>query len=233
MVLIRYIAYFFGFVLVVFLLTQLEIQAPGSLRLQVFTHADDALGTSEYSPVEIIQVVILVCCGALFGWVAKHCASQRPIALPFVGLATIFAIRELDFFLDRHVADNFWQVLMAIIGAALIVYLWRQQRRFRIAWLRIWPSPGLTLLFAGASVVFGFSLLIGHEPFWQAVLGDDYVRIAKLAAEEIMEICGYYFWLIGTIEYTYQAKAIALPEPQPAAVRRRRQARRKKSAWRF
>ena len=232
MVMTRYILYFLGIALLTWLLTQLEIMAPGSLKLHIFVHPSDTLGTSEYSPVEIIQVGILAVCGVLHAWVALKCVSQRPVALPFAGLAGIFIIRELDYFLDRYVADNFWQVVMAIIVALIIVYTWRHRRRFRIAWLRIWPSPGLTLLFAGACILFTFVRLIGHEPLWVALLGDGYQRIVKLAVEELMEISGYYFWLIGTIEYSYQARAIAMREPLPAAAKRR-EGRRAKSGGQF
>jgi hypothetical protein len=232
MVQIRYILYFFGIAVLTWLLTQMEIIAPGSLKLLVYSHPGDTLGTSEYSPVEIIQVGILIVCGCLYAWVAMHCPSQRPIAIPFGGLATIFVIRELDYFLDRFVADNFWQVIMAVIAAGVIAYTYQHRRRFRIAWLRIWPSPGLTLLFAGAAILFAFVRLIGHEPLWMAILGDGYQRVVQLAVEELMEIAGYYFWLIGTIEYTYQARAIAMREPKPA-VARRREGRRRKSGGKY
>lgn len=190
------------------------------------------LGTSEYSPVENIQVAVLLVCGGLYAWVAANCPSQRPIAVPFGGLAAIFVLRELDFFLDYYVAYNIGQVIMGVVAACLIVYTYRNRRRFRVAWLRIWPSPGLALLFAGAAMLFAFVHLISYELLWMAILGDDYQRIVKLAVEELTEIAGYYFWLIGTIEYTYQARAIALREPQPAAAKRRA-GRRAKSGWRY
>lgn len=221
MALIRYLLYFLGVGLITWLLTALEISSPGSLRLQLFVHPGDTLGTSEYSPIEIIQLGILVIAGLLYAWVAVNCPTQRPVAFLFGGLALIFAIRELDYFLDRFIADNFWQFLIGIAASLLIAYLVRQRRRFRIAWLRLWPSPGLTLLFAGAIVIFAFVQFVGHEPLWQAILGEDYHRIVKLAVEEFIELSGYFLWLIGTIEYTYQARAIAFREPQPAAARRR------------
>jgi hypothetical protein len=156
MVLIRYLVYFASFSVLIWLLTQLEIMAPGTLKLHVYTSSSDTLGTSEYSAVEMIQVVVLLGCGALYAWVAYHCPSQRPIALPFGGLAAIFAIRELDYFLDKYVVDNFWQAVMAVIAAVLIAYTYWHRRRVRIAFLRIWPSPGLTLLYAGAIILFVF-----------------------------------------------------------------------------
>jgi hypothetical protein len=221
MAIARYVGYLIGTALLTWLLTSIEISSPGSLKLHVMGAAGDTLGTSEYSPVEILQNGILVVCGLLYAWIARHYPSKRPIAFTFGGLALAFTIRELDYFLDRYVADNFWQVMIAVIAALLITYVFRNRRRFGIAWLRLWPSPGLTLLFAGALVHFSFALLVGHEPLWMAILGDDYRRIVKLAVEEFIELSAYYLWLIGTVEYVFQVRAIALRDPQPVAVKRR------------
>ena len=203
------------------MLTQLEITFPGSLKLHVIVNEGDVYGTSEFSPIEIIQPFILGICGLLMAWVAKYCPSQRPIAFPFGGLALAFLIRELDFYFDRYLIDNLWQVLVAVAGAFVITYIYRQRRRMKIAWARVWPSPGMALLFAGAVILFAFVRLVGHEPLWQSILGAGYQRVVKLAVEEFIELIGYFLWLIGTIEYVYQAKAIAYREPQPAAQRRR------------
>ncbi|MFQ6005393.1 MAG: hypothetical protein ACE5OQ_07800 [Woeseia sp.] len=220
MAILRYILYFLGVAIITWLLTRLEISSPGSLRLQVYPNPGDAFGTSEYSPVEIIQPGILAICGLLLAWVAANCPSQRPIAFLFGGMALAFFIRELDFLLDQ-IIDNLWQVLLAVPVALVIVYTYRHRRRFRIAWGRIWPSPGLSILFAGAIVMFAFSIIVSNEQFWQAILGDDYRRIVKFAVEEFVELSAYYLWLIGTIEYTYQARAIAIREPQPVVAKRR------------
>ena len=218
---LRYILYLVGVALLTWMLTQLEISFPGSLKLHIFASANDFYGTSEYSPVEVIQPLILGICGLLMLWVTQHCPSQRPIAIPFGGLALIFLIRELDYFIDRLFVVNLWQALVAIVAALIIAYSYRHRRRFRIAWGRIWPSPGLTLLFAGALILFTFVRFIGQESLWMSMLGNDYHRIVERAAEEFTELMGYLMWLLGTIEYTYQARVIAMREPQPAATRRR------------
>jgi hypothetical protein len=232
MALVRYISYLIGIALVTWLLTRMEIASPGSLELQVFTYSGDTLGTSEYSPVELIQPLMLGICGVLFAWVSAYYPSQRPIAFAFGGLALAFIIRELDFFLDRYVADNFWQVMMAIVAALIITYTYRHRRRFRVAWLRLWPSPALTLLFAGATIQFAFVRLVGHEPLWMAILGDDYLRVIKLAVEEFIELMGYFLWLIGSIEYVFQVRVIATREPLSLAARQR-VGRKPKSKGRF
>ena len=207
------------------MLTQLEISFPGSLKLHVMASESDQFGTSEYSPIEIIQPLILFICGLLMAWVARYCPTQRPIAFPFGGLALAFIIRELDYFFDRFIVDNLWQALVAIAAALVITYTYRQRKRLKIAWGRIWPSPGIALLFAGAVIMFAFVSLVGHEPLWMSILGDSYQRIVKLAVEEFIELGAYFLWLIGSIEYALQARAIAYREPQPVAQRLREKRR--------
>ena len=218
---LRYILYFTTIAFITWALTQMELASPGSLKLHIVLNESDRFGTSEFSPVEIIQAIILGTCGVIMWWVARYCPTQRPVAILFGGMALAFLIRELDYFFDRFVADNFWQVIIVIVGSLVIAYTYRHQRRLQIALARIWPSPGLTLLFAGAVILFAFVRLVGHEPLWMSILGDDYRRIIKLAVEEFIELIGYFLWMIGTVEYAFQARAIAMAEPKPAAQRRR------------
>jgi hypothetical protein len=229
---LRLLLYFSAIAFVTWALTAMEIASPGSLKLHIVLSESDQFGTSEYSPVEIIQAIILGACGVIMWWVARYCPTQRPVAILFGGMALAFLIRELDYFLDRFIADNFWQVVIAVVGSLVIAYTLRHLRRLQIAFGRIWPSPGLTLLFAGAIILFAFVRLVGHEPLWMSILGDDYRRIFKLAVEEFIELIGYFLWMIGTIEYAYQARAIAMAEPQPVA-RRLREKRRHDAEGKF
>jgi hypothetical protein len=218
---LRFLVYFFLISLVTGLLTQLEVAFPGSLNMQVFSSDADMLGTSEYSPLEMVQPLIIALCGLLMGWVALEHPGQRPLAFPFGGVAFAFFVRELDYFRDRSVGDNFWQILIAVTASLVIAYTIRHRRRLRIALARIWPSPALVLLFAGAVVLFSFVRLVGHEPLWQAIMGDNYQRVVKLPVEEFTELLGYLFCLVGSIEFVFQARALAKRDPQPVAVRRR------------
>lgn len=211
---LRYIVYFLGLALITWTLTQLEISFPGSVQLQ------------------FIQQCVLCICGLLMLWVAQQCPSQRPIALPYAGVGVAFLLRELNDFMDRYLVDNLWLVLIAITGALVITYVYRHRRRMQIAWARVWPSPGMALLFAGALVRFAFVTQVGQEALWQALLGADYVPVVRLAVQEYIELLGYLLWLIGTIEYVIQAKAIAYRAPLPAA-RRRRQKRRQDKLGEF
>ena len=224
----RYIGYFAGIALLTWMLTQLEISFPGSLELHVIANPGDQFGTSEFSPIEIIQPLILGVCGLLMAWVVKYCPSQRPIAFPFGGIALAFLISELSYFLDHYLIDNLGQVLIGIASALVIVYTYRSRKRLRIAWGRVWPSPALALIFAGAVISFVFVRLVSQEALWMSILGSDYQQVVKLAVEEFIELIGYLLWLTGAIEYTYQARAIAYREPQPAAQRLRQKRRHDK-----
>ena len=208
MVWIRYLLYFLLVAAITAIFTQIEIAYPGSLRLLVFESDGDLLGTSEYSPVEMVQPLILIVCGLLMAWVASNFTLQRPVAFSFGGLALAFMIRELDYFFDRYLVQNLWPALIVLAGALVIVYTYRQRKRLSIALGRLWPSPALTMLFAGAIVLFVFVRMVGYEPFWEAILGEHYERIAVLAVEELVELLGYLFWLIGTVEYTYEVRSM-------------------------
>jgi len=222
----RYVLYFFGITSLTALLVQLEVANPGTLRMHEYVAEGDAFGTSEFSAVENVQLILLLACGAMMGWVARHSNTQRPLAILLGGLALILLIRELHYFLDQYIIDNLWQVLVGVSGALLIAYCYRHLKRLNIALARIWPSPGLTLIYAGAIILFAYSIMVGHEPLWLAMLGDAYARIIKLAVEEFIELIGYLLCLIGTIEYVYQSKALLEREPKPAAVKRREYRRR-------
>ena len=218
----RYLVYTFGVVLLTGYFAWAEISSPGSLKLLVYESVEDTLGTSEYSPLEMVQPVMLIVCGLLFGWVAKDVPSQRPIAFLFGGIAFAAAVRELDLFLDRAIADNFWQLPVGLTAALVIVYTFRHRRRFRVAWLRLWPSAGLALLYGGALIEFVFAQLIGHQPLWQAIAGEGYQRIVKVTVEELIEMMGYCLWVIGSIEYTLQARSLRHVESGARETRRRR-----------
>ncbi len=61
-------------------------------------------------------------------------------------------------------------------------------------------------MFAGLALL-AYSLLVGHEPLWQALLQDRYARITKLAVEEFIELGAYFLWLLGTIEFSVEVTA--------------------------
>ena len=105
-------------------------------------------------------------------------------------------------------------------------------------------NPGITREFAKQ---VGFPLIIkptdgaGASATWKVSNAAELEKViietgvadgAEVAVEEFIELIGYFFWMIGTIEYALQARSIAMAEPQPA-VRRRRDKRRHDAEGRY
>ena len=222
MVWLRFLAYFLLISGATALVVLLETRHPGSLRLLEFVELTDSSGTSEFSPIEIAQLVILFACGLVLLLVARDFPSQRPLAVLLGGIALVCLVRELDYFLDRYVAENAWQFLVGVPAALVIAYTYRHRRRLGIALGRLWPSAGLVLMFAGATLLFAVVRLLGSELFWQSMLGADFQRVVVNAVDELIELCGYLLWFVGVIEYTVEVRALAAREPEPVAVKRRR-----------
>ena len=67
------------------------------------------------------------------------------------------------------------------------------------------------LLFAALTIILAFSRVFGQSDFWEAIMGDSYQRIVKLAAEEITKLLGYVLLVIVMIEMTLDDKPDVAP----------------------
>jgi hypothetical protein len=201
-VFLRYLTYSFGVFIVMLLMLLLASWLPGGMQFDRVLAGIDA-PTSELSPVELLQNLLLVFCIAVFGWIAARDRLRQPMAAGFAALFAVFLIRELDFFLDFFLMDNLWQVLCALIMSVAAVYCGRNRSRYVQGWRRSWPSAGLALIIGGLILLIPFAQLIGHGAFWQIILADNYVRVVKVASEEFVELGAYAIITIGTIEFLY------------------------------
>lgn len=198
----RYLAYALGVVTCTIAIMLLAAQLPGGLQFER-TIAGIDIPTSELSPVELLQNMLLIFCASAFGWIASRDRLRRPMAMGFSMLFIIFLVRELDFFLDFFLLDNLWQVLCALLLSVTIVYCARNHYRYVQGWRRSWPSAGLALIIGGIILLIPFAQLIGHEALWKTIMGDEYMRVVKIASEEFIELGAYMIITIGTIEFLY------------------------------
>ncbi len=213
----RYLAYALGVTVVMVLLAAAAMRMPGGLGFDRTLAGGPP--TSELSPVEMLQNVILLLCAGCFGWVAQRDRLRRPMALSLATLMLTCLIRELDYFLDFFIVDNLWQVLCALLLSFAVVYGVRQRDRFAQGWKRSWPSAGLAMVLGGFILLVPFAQLVGHEALWQGILGDHFVRVVKVAAEEFVELGAYLLILLGSIEFCYAWSR--LPRPRQTAATRR------------
>lgn len=176
---------------------------------------------SEDSILEYLQVLAL-----LFTALAAHMAGQwsKPrVALSslLVGAACIACIREFDFALDRYIFDGAWQLMACITAFIAISRTWQHKADLKAAVCDFMGRPSFGMMSAGFFTVFVFSRLIGRQVFWQAVMGDGYMRVVKNAVEESTELLGYTLILIGSLEFlrdALMAEKSSLPSAMGAAL---------------
>lgn len=222
-VLLRYLFYAVVAAAIASALLWSALRWPGGSLLNFVVDSADTLGTTEFSPVEQLQNLLLLIYGGIFAWVAARDRLRRPLAIGFVALFLVGFIRELDYFLDRYLVDNLWQVLCVIVLAPTSVYIYRHRKRFLLGWHRTWPSTGLAIVIAGIVLLAPYTQIASNETFWQAIMGDSYARVAKLAAEELMELGAYLLIGAGIMEFLYSWSK--LPDTRTMNARSRRRKR--------
>jgi hypothetical protein len=200
-VLLRYLAYTFAVFLGMTLIIAVVSRVPGGLGFD--RSVSGGPRTSEFSPVELLQNVLLIFSAASFAWVAQRDRLRRPMALSLTFLMLVCLVRELDFFLDFYLVDNLWQVLCGLLISFALVYGIRQRSRLVQGWKRSWPSAGLALIMGGFIMIVPFAQMVGNGALWEGILGDNYVRVVKVAAEEFAELGGYALIALGTVEFLY------------------------------
>jgi len=201
------------------------VHMPGGLQLSVAVSPRSALTTSEFSLVEFYQCILILFCSLIFSWIAIRDRLRRPVAIGFVSLFILFVTREIDFFLDAYLIENLWRVLAALIIAVSGVYIFRHRQRLQLGWRRSWPSAGLGIVISGILILFPFAQIVTAEQLWEAMLGDDYIHAAKLAAEELMELGAYLVITIGSLEFLHGWSL--LPRTRTIDYPRRRRRRRR------
>lgn len=170
----------------------------------LFTYEGFSLQTaSTYSETSITErlhdlYAFLSC--LLFLSVAYINQQYRPAAILVAALMGMLFIRELDAVLDEQVFDGAWQTIVCIIIAATAFYLYRLQLPIKQSLLDYARTNSAGIFFSGLMVLIVFSRLIGRGAFWQAVMGENYIRVVKNIAEEGTEVMGYMLLLIAALE---------------------------------
>jgi len=201
-VFLRFLAYALVTFVIIVLMLSLADRIPGGLDFERIVEGVPA-PTSEFSPVEQLQNILLIVAAGCFAWVAWRDRLRRPMAASLATVMLACLIRELDFFLDFYVVDNLWQVLCVMLVSAAVVHAMRHRERFNQGWKRSWPSAGLALILGGFILLIAFAQLVGHGPLWKAILAENYIRVVKVAAEEFVELGAYILIMIGTVEFLW------------------------------
>lgn len=162
---------------------------------------------SESSLTERLQSLSALLSSVVFLVAARFSTVLKPAAVMLAALTGMMFIREADFFLDNHVFDGAWQVLVMAVLAITVVYLWRQPRPIDDSIEAYAHQSGAGVLLSGILVTFVFSRLFGRASFWEAVMGEGYLRVVKNIAEEGTELLGYGLIVIAAVEFLFATLA--------------------------
>jgi hypothetical protein len=155
---------------------------------------------SEHSLTEHMQDILSFLSCLLFLYAARLNNNVK-IASTLVGaLLAMMFIRESDSLLDTYVFDGAWQSIVSLVFVGVLMFLWGKFSSIYASLSAYSQQPSFGTFLAGLVTLLGFSRLIGRESFWQAVMGDSYLRIVKNIVEEGIETLGYTLIFISAIE---------------------------------
>ncbi len=133
--------------------------------------------------------------------------------LKFIGiLAALFflthLIRERDASFDE-IFDGLWQLLAFPIAGLAVVILAMNWKKVLEEFKLLYNDYSFGVLFIGVLLLHVFSRLFGKGKNWEALMGDDYERVVKDAAEESIELLAYGIIFIAAIEILFLSKKLA------------------------
>ncbi|NLQ16836.1 hypothetical protein HGG82_04275 [Marinomonas sp. M1K-6] len=136
----------------------------------------------------------------LFLYAARLNAKLNIAATLLGALLAMMFVRESDSLLDIYVFDGAWQTLVCVIFACVVVSLWGRFSQIYASLKEYSQQPSFGTFLAGFVTIIAFSRLMGRGSFWQAIMGDAYMRLVKNIVEEGIETLGYTLILISAIE---------------------------------
>jgi len=155
---------------------------------------------SEHSLTEYMQDVMSFLSCMLFLYASRLDEKLKIASILLAALLGMMFVRESDSLLDHYVFDGAWQTIVLLIFACVIVFLLGQFSKIYASLKEYSLQASFGIFLAGFVTLLAFSRMMGRSSFWQAVMGDSYMRIVKNIVEESIETFGYSLVLIAAIE---------------------------------
>lgn len=132
---------------------------------------------------------------------AARIDKKLNIAATLLGaLMAMMFVRESDSLLDQYVFDGAWQAIVCLIFVCVLIFLWGKFSSIYGSLKEYSLQSSFGTFLAGFVTILAFSRLMGRASFWQAVMGDSYMRIVKNIVEEGIETLGYTLIFISAVE---------------------------------
>lgn len=155
---------------------------------------------SESSYTEYTQegFLFLTICLFIFCFFKK--TELKILSILFSLFFAVHLIRELDSIFD-NIIHGFWIYPSLIIIIVSFFILIKNYNKFFEEFNLIHKSYPFGIFLCGLVILHVFSRIYGTSSTWKYALEDEYLRIIKDASQESIELLGYSFILIATIEW--------------------------------
>lgn len=154
---------------------------------------------SEWGFVEWTQSALLAAAVAVAAVSALRSAGPQPLLTCLALAFAILLVRENDQVLEVWLPHGIWK------WPALALLLWAAAVFFRHRDAVLEELRGLVGTFSLGVLIAGFATLVfsrlfGRGELWEQLMGDQYVRAVKNAAEEGVELFALGLLLAGVVE---------------------------------
>ncbi|MEM9531631.1 MAG: hypothetical protein AAGA23_11985 [Pseudomonadota bacterium] len=173
------------------------------------------VGFTEESYTEVLESLLLAFCAAIMLLARRYAPSLATCNLLLFGFFFASLIREQDALFDLFIADGGWQVGVTLTLIPVLFFAFRERHRLPGELVQLRQSFAFGLLLAGVLTTYVFARLYGRRIFWEAVMGDGYLRWVKDAAEEVTELFGYLLLAIAAVELLLLAVQLGRRTEQP------------------
>jgi len=149
----------------------------------------------ENSLTEWLQEGFLLISGFIFLFVSR---SNRELSAIARLIALFFF---MSFIREFNNQISFWFYLELPLIFVVCWLLYHDRKQLVSSVIAFIKNPAIPWFVIGFLVTYVFSRLFGRTHFWENLLETNYIRWAKNAAEEGIELLGYALLLIAGIEY--------------------------------
>lgn len=170
---------------------------------------------SEHSLTEYLQDGMTLLSCVLFFIAAKMNEKLHMSSTLLACLMGMMFVRESDAFLDAYAFDGAWQLIVSVILIYAMSFVWGRIPAVYQSVKAYSLQPSFGVFLAGFLAVIAFSRMMGRGSFWQAVMGDAYMRVVKNIVEEGIETFGYSLIVVAALELTLACVRLRSKQKSP------------------
>lgn len=160
---------------------------------------------TEFGYVQLQQSFFLAAGAALLLFGTRANMPYRQLAICTAWCLIALLVRENDQPLELFLPHGSWKFIVLFPVTILAAYFWKNRAAVHEQLLDWSRSLSFGVMISGLFVLV-FARLFGRSSFWQALMGDDYLRVVKNAAEEGVEMLALGLMFIAVVEFVIAAR---------------------------